>query len=66
MGRSELKYSLGTGYLGVAKQKSRFVAGQVQLLFGILRRRGLQGLGTLSEDQVQQLVGKYLTWFGSV
>ena len=60
IGRSELKYSLGTGFLGVAKQKSRYVAGKVQLLFGILRRRGFHGMGKLSETQVPELVGKYI------
>jgi hypothetical protein len=60
IGRSELKYSLGTGFLGLAKQKSRYVAGKVQLLFGILRRRGLNGMRKLSEGQVPELVGKYI------
>ena len=59
VGKTELRYSLQTGFLGQAKQKSRFVAGQVQLLFGILRR-GLKGMGKLSEGQVPELVGKFV------
>jgi integrase len=59
VGRGELRYSLKTGYIGIAKQKSRFVAGQVQLIFRLLRK-GFSWMGKLSEDQIQQLVGKYV------
>jgi len=38
VGRKELRYTLKTGYLGVAKQKARFVAAQVQLIFTDLRQ----------------------------
>jgi integrase len=54
-----LRYTLRTGFLGVAKQKSRFLAGQIQFMFQFLRR-SLFDMGKLSEDQVQQLVGKYI------
>jgi hypothetical protein len=37
VGKKELRYSLKEGYLGVAKNKARFVAGQVQLIFNSLR-----------------------------
>jgi len=38
VGRTELRYTLRTGYLGVAKRKSRFLAGQVQFIFQSLRK----------------------------
>jgi hypothetical protein len=38
VGRKELRYTLRTGYLGVAKHKARLIAGQVQLIFKYLRR----------------------------
>ncbi len=31
VGKRELRYSLGTGYIGQAKNKSRYIASQVQL-----------------------------------
>lgn len=59
VGKTELRYTLRTGYLGIAKRKSRFLAGQVQFMFQLLRK-GLVGMGKLSEDQVQQLVVAYI------
>jgi hypothetical protein len=59
VGRTELRYTLRTGYLGVAKRKSRFLAGQVQFIFQLLRK-GFMGMGKLSENQVQQLVVAYI------
>ena len=59
VGRTELRYTLRTGYLGVAKRKSRFLAGQVQFIFQLLKK-GFVGMGKLSEDQVQQLVKDYI------
>jgi integrase len=59
VGRTELRYTLRTGFLGIAKQKSRFLAGQIQFIFQSLRR-GLFDMGKLSEDQVQQLVRLYI------
>lgn len=38
VGKTELRYTLRTGYLGVAKRKSRFLAGQVQFIFQFLRK----------------------------
>ena len=59
VGRKELRYTLKTGYLGVAKQKARFVAAQVQLIFKFLRKGG--GLLTkLSEETIQKLVHQYI------
>ena len=59
VGKTELRYTLGTGYLGIAKKKSRFLAGQVQFIFQVLRK-GFMGMGTLSENQIQELVGQYI------
>ena len=59
VGKTELRYTLRTGYLGVAKRKSRFLASQVQFMFQLLRK-GFVGMGKLSEDQVQQLVVAYI------
>jgi integrase len=59
VGRSELRYTLRTGYLGVAKRKSRFLAGQVQFIFQLLRK-GVLGMGKLSETQIQLLVVGYI------
>jgi integrase len=59
VGKTELRYTLRTGYIGVAKRKARFLAGEVQLLFQLFRR-GFVGMGKLSEDQIQQLVVKYI------
>jgi hypothetical protein len=36
--KKELRYSLKTGYLGIAKQKARYLAGQVQSIFRVLRK----------------------------
>lgn len=33
VGKKELRYSLKTGYLGIAKTKARFLAAKVQLMF---------------------------------
>ena len=57
VGRCELRYSLKTGYLGVAKQKSRFLVGRVQFMFQLLRKG--TWMVKLSENPIQQLVGKY-------
>jgi hypothetical protein len=59
VGRKELRYTLKTGYLGVAKQKARFVAGQVQLIFKFLRKGGGL-LAKLSKEIIQKLVHQYI------
>ena len=59
VGKKELRYSLKTGYIGVAKQKSRFLAGQLQLIFRYLRKGGAI-LSRLTDDQIQELVQKYI------
>jgi len=59
IGRKELRYSLKTGYLSTAKYKARIMAGQVQRLFKFLRK-GNSPLMKLSENQIQELIDKYL------
>ena len=59
VGKTELRYSLKTGYIGVAKQKSRFLAAQVQLIFRYLRKGGTI-LGRLTHDQIQKLVQTHI------
>ena len=59
VGRTELRYTLTTGFLGIAKQKSRFLAGQVQFIFQLLRK-GSFLWGDLAKIQIQQLVGTYI------
>ena len=56
-GKKELRYSLETGYVGVAKFKARFVAGNVQSIFRLLRRGHMVNL---SDDQIKELVNKYI------
>ena len=57
--RKELRYSLRTGYISVAKLKARIIAGQVQLLFKFLKN-GNTTLMNLSTNQIKELVQKYL------
>ncbi len=59
IGRKELRYPLKTGYLATAKYKARFMAGQVQRLFKFLRK-GNTALKKLSDNQIQELIEKYL------
>jgi hypothetical protein len=53
--RMELRYSLKRGYAGVAKEKARFLAGQVQQVFRTLRKGG-RVLSTLSDDEISGLI----------
>jgi len=59
VGKKELRYSLKTGYLGVAKYKARLLAGQVQQIFRFLRKGG-KTLSELSDEKIQQLIDQYL------
>jgi len=54
-GKKELRYTLKTGYIGEAKIKARFFAGQIQLIFRLLREGNFM-MGKLSEDQIQEMV----------
>jgi hypothetical protein len=58
VGKKELRYSLKTGYLGIAKQKSRYLAGQVQFIFKVLRKGDI--MANLSDDQIKELVNGYI------
>jgi hypothetical protein len=61
-----LRYSLSTGYTGIAKEKARFLAGQVQLLFRILRKGGafLRRLRSAieSEDVIKKILKHLGLW----
>ncbi len=57
--RKEFRYSLKTCYLGIAKSKARFLAGNVQWLFEILRYSG-DWMDKLTDDQMQQMINRYI------
>jgi integrase len=59
VGKTELRYTLKTGYLGVAKNKAKYLAGQVQLIFRYLRKE-YNNLSQLLDDQIQKLVHRYI------
>lgn len=59
IGRKELRYSLKTGYLSTSKYKARLMAGQVQQIFKLLRK-GNSSLMKLSDNQIKEIVQKYL------
>ncbi|MGD9384414.1 MAG: phage integrase SAM-like domain-containing protein, partial [Desulfobacterales bacterium] len=59
VGKKELRYSLKTGYLGVAKQKARMLAGYIQYLFRWLRDKGYV-MSKLTDRQIQKIVNKYI------
>jgi integrase len=59
VGKTELRYTLRTGYLGVAKNKAKYLAGQVQLIFRYLRKE-YNNLSQLLDDQIQKLVHQYI------
>jgi hypothetical protein len=57
--KKELRYSLGTGNLTSAKNKARFVAGQVQFFFKDIRNGCLRKMG-LSESQIQKILKRFM------
>lgn len=59
VGRKELRYSLKTGYLGVARFKAQMIASQVQQIFACLRQGG-RTLSDLPDEKIQELVQQYL------
>ena len=59
VGKTELRYTLRTGYLGVAKNKAKYLAGQVQLIFSYLRKE-YNNLSQLLDDQIQKLVHQFI------
>jgi hypothetical protein len=58
VGKKELRYSLRTGYIGVAKYKARLMAGQVLYVFKSLRTKAV-ALSVLSDEKIQKLVSQY-------
>ena len=61
VGKTEMRYSLGTGYVGLAKSKARLLAGQVQEFFR--RLRGIVKLGELTDEQIAEIVNRYFRNF---
>jgi len=57
--KKELRYSLRTGYLSTARLKARMIAGEVQLIFKLLRK-GNSALKELPDTKIQEMVKKYL------
>jgi len=60
VGKREIRYSLRTGFVGVAKSKARLLAGQIQVLFRMLRKRRALLLPSLSDERIKELVQQYL------
>ena len=59
IGKKELRYSLKTGYIGVAKHKSRYLAAQIRFLFNSFRE-GYSALKRLTDDQIRKIVNQYI------
>ena len=58
VGKTELRYTLNTGSIGLAKSKARLLAGKFQQLFRFLREN--QKLAELTNDQIQVMVDQYI------
>ncbi len=58
IGKKELRRSLKTGYLGLAKSKARLYAGRMQLLFRYLR--GNERLKTMDQDELNKALNSYI------
>ena len=61
VGKTEMRYSLATGYVGLAKSKARLLAGHVQEFFRRLRE--IIQLGELTDNQIVDLVNRYFRNF---
>ena len=59
VGKTELRYSLRTGYVGVARARAQIIATQVHQIFAYLRR-DVRKLSGLSDEKIQELVQQYL------
>ena len=59
VGKKELRYTLGTGCAGNARQQARFVAGKVHFIFRILRR-GVAALKKMTDNQIKDLIDQYI------
>ncbi len=58
-GKRELRSSLKTANLTLAKQKARYLAGNIQWLFEILRKNG-SGMDELTKERMQLIINKYI------
>jgi len=61
VGKKELRYSLKTGYLGVAKSKARLMAGLCQNLFYTLRTN--ETVMKLPMTEIQRIVNIAIRMF---
>jgi Glu-tRNA(Gln) amidotransferase subunit E-like FAD-binding protein len=59
VGKKELRYTLKTGYVGVARVKAQLIAARVRQVFLCLRRGGRK-LSDLTDERIQELVNQYL------
>ncbi|MGD8269281.1 MAG: hypothetical protein PVH69_03840, partial [Desulfobacterales bacterium] len=59
VGKRELRYTLRTGYAGIARQKAQFIAGKVHFIFRSLRK-GATALNKLTDDQIKELIDQYI------
>ena len=61
VGKTELRYTLATGYIGIAKSKARLLAGHVQEFFRRLRE--IIKLDELTDEQIVDVVNRYFRNF---
>jgi integrase len=59
VGRRELRYTLRTGCVSVARAKARSIAAHVQQIFACLRR-GRRGMTELSDERIRELIQQNL------
>jgi hypothetical protein len=59
LGKKELRYTLKTGYVGVARVKAQLIAAQVRKIFLCLRK-GAMKVADLTGNKIQELVQQYL------
>jgi hypothetical protein len=59
VGKKELRYSLKTGYLSVAREKAQIIAGQVQQIFTYLRKGGIELSGPRTHYVLYKLYRGY-------
>jgi len=57
--KTELRYSLGTGYRGVAKLKAHYLAGNMLFLFRVLHKHR-SALESMPDNLIQKLVKQYI------
>ena len=58
VGKKELRYSLKTGYLGVARAKAQIIAARVILIFTWLRNE--RKMVDLPDEKIRELVQQHL------